>query len=293
MTAERWQEIQAKGGAVCLSNRSKWLITGSDSVRYLNGQVTQDVRQAKGNKAVYACVTDAKGRICGDVFVRQAEDGGGLLLDAEECLREALGARLERYLVADDAEITDVTDDWALWHFFGAAGEWDLHGCAAERLGVLGVDVWLKPKELPEVASWLTPDEVEIVRVLRGIPRYPYELNGEVFPPEAGLEARAMDYVKGCYIGQEVLSRIKTTRKMPRELVFWALAEEGEVTPKTELVLPCGRVVGQVTSAVRHPETGRAVGLGYVKLGTVPDDSQLLVGNDLATIARLVPGPSV
>lgn len=102
-----------------------------------------------------------------------------------------------------------------------------------------------------------------------------------------------MDYVKGCYIGQEVLSRIKTTRKMPRELVFWALAEEGEVTPKTELVLPCGRVVGQVTSAVRHPETGRAVGLGYVKLGTVPDDSQLLVGNDLATIARLVPGPSV
>lgn len=292
MTAERWLEIQAQGGSVCLSNRSKWLITGSDRVRYLNGQVTQDVRRAQADKAVYACVTDAKGRICGDVFIRQTPDGSGLLLDAEECLREELGVRLERYLVADDAEITDVTEDWAVFHFFGEAKAGRAQGCEVERLGVPGIDLWLSPKELPAGVSGLTSEEAEIVRVLRGIPRYPNELNSEVFPPEAGLEARAMDYVKGCYIGQEVLSRIKTTRKMPRELVGWALTGQGEVRPGTDLVLPSGRVVGQVTSGVRHPETGRAVGLAYVKLGTVPDDSQLLVGNDLATIQRLVPGLS-
>jgi folate-binding Fe-S cluster repair protein YgfZ len=119
-------------------------------------------------------------------------------------------------------------------------------------------------------------------------------LNGEVFPPEAGLELRAIDYNKGCYIGQEVISRIRASRKMPRELVAWRLNGGGEVGAGAQVVLPGegGRILGGVTSVVVEPETGLAAGLAYVKLGTVPDDSQLLVGNHLATIRRLVPGLS-
>jgi folate-binding protein YgfZ len=298
MTAERWQQIQTQGGSIDLSRRAKWLITGEDRIRYLNGQVTQDVRKAKATSAVYACVTDVKGRLNGDIFIRVTEDGSGLLVDAEEGLREPLGLRLERYVVADDVEITDVTEAWTLVHYFGAAATQE--GCAAERLGVLGCDVWVENGGGTRPAGMdLTTDEVEVLRILKGVARYPHELNSEVFPPEAGLELRAMDYSKGCYIGQEVLSRIRTTRKMPRELVSWALLGDAPVTSGASLsVLAEGagegrRVVGQVTSGVIHPETGRAVGLGYVKLGSVPDDSQLLVGNDLATIKRLVPGLSV
>jgi folate-binding protein YgfZ len=295
MTAERWEAIRREGGAVDLSSRAKWLLEGEDRVRYLNGQVTQDMRKATAMKAVYGCVTDLKGRICGDIFVTVTPDGNGLLVDAEACLRESLGARLERYVVADDVEITDVTDEWSLTHFFfGEARNGVEGGSESERVGVPGRDIWRSPGVKADGgAGLLTDEEVEVLRVLNGVARYPFELNSEAFPPEAALELRAMDYSKGCYIGQEVLSRIRTSRKMPRELVAWKLQGARGVAAGEVLVLPGsdGRVLGRVTSAVIDPATGFPGGLAYVKLGTVPDDSQLLVGNDLATIQRLIPGP--
>lgn len=296
MTPERWKEIQQGGGVVNLSGRSKWLMVGEDRIRFLNGQVTQDVRRASAEKAVYGCVTDAKGRVSGDVFVRKTEDGEGLLLDAEEALREVMMARLDRYIVADNVEIQDVTEDWDLVHFFGEAAQGVEGGIECERFGRVGKDLWLARGESARfVAGILSQGEVEILRVLNGVARYPFELNGEVFPPEAGLEERAIDYSKGCYIGQEVISRIRTSKKMPRELVAWRLNEGGEVAVGVQVVLPeeGGRVLGAVTSSVRDPETGFAAGLAYIKLGTVPDDSRLLVGNHLATIRRLVPGLSL
>lgn len=295
MTQERWQEIGRDGGAVDLSNRAKWLLTGGDRIRYLNGQVTQDIRRATAARSVYACVTDVKGRINGDVFVRLTGDGEGLLLDAEEGLREVLMLRLDRYIVADDVEIADVTDEWDVEHLFGEAAHGVEGGIECERFGVAGRDVWTARGESARGGEgFLSEGEVEVLRVLNGVPRYPFELSGEVFPPEAGLELRAIDYNKGCYIGQEVISRIRTSRKMPRELVAWRLNGGGEVESGAQVVLPGegGRILGAVTSVVIEPETGFAAGLAYVKLGTVPDDSQLLVGNHLATIRRLVPGLS-
>lgn len=293
MTEERWLEIRNEGGVIDLSRRAKWLLTGEDRERYLNGQVTQNVTKATSKKAIYACVTDAKGRVCGDVFVRRTEDGQGLLVDTEEQLRETLILRLNRYIVADDVEIQDVTDDWNLEHRFGADGGGESDGCECERFGVVGRDVWTPRSEVERpVFQALTDDEVEVLRVLNGIARYPNELNDEVFPPEAGVEARAIDYAKGCYIGQEVLSRIRTSRKMPRELVAWRLNSDGVGLRGDTVAVPGdgGRVVGLVTSAVIDPETGRSAGLAFVKLGSVPDDSQLLVGNHFATIRRLVSG---
>jgi folate-binding protein YgfZ len=296
MTKERWEATRQNGGMADLSGRAKWLIAGEDRIRYLNGQVTQDIRRATAEKAVYACVTDVKGRISGDVFVRVTADGQGLLLDAEEGLREVLLLRLDRYIVADDVEIQDVTDDWDVVHYFGDAAEGIEGGSLCERFGMAGRDVWTaRGDSVMSGDGFLSAEELEVLRVLNGVARYPFELNGEVFPPEAGLELRAIDYSKGCYIGQEVISRIRTSRKMPRELVAWRLNGGGEVGAGAQVVLPGegGRILGGVTSVVVEPETGLAAGLAYVKLGTVPDDSQLLVGNHLATIRRLVPGLSL
>jgi folate-binding protein YgfZ len=294
MTESRWKQVLTQGGVVDLSARAKWLLTGADRVRYLNGQVTQDVRRARADRAVYACVTDLKGRICGDIFVRVAEDGEGLLLDAEGDLREALGVRLERYIVADDAVLEDVTDEWQLWHFFGpATAQVTGASVVAERFGDEGRDVWVPATAKTGVAGELilTGEEVEVLRVVRGVPKHPQELNLDHFPPEAGLEIRAMDYGKGCYIGQEVLSRMRTTRKMPRELVRWVAEVGVEVEPGTPLMRPGAGVekaAGEVTSVVVHPETGKTCGLAYVKQGTVPDDSRLLVGEVMANIEILL-----
>lgn len=263
MTADLFQQITAHGVAVNLSSRAKFRLTGSDRVRYLNGQVTNDVRRVKADATLYACVTDAKGRIVGDVFVHAMEDT--LLLDAEPGLRETLGMRLERYIVADDVELTDVTEEWQLWHVFGTSDY--SNGMRSNRFGVEGVDLWLPAGSAPPTFGSLpilNEADLETWRILQKVPRWPHELNAETFPPEAGLETRAMDFTKGCYIGQEILSRIKTTGKMPRELV--AFESETPVNAGDEIL--ADKPVGTVTSVATHPETGKTAGLAMVRQGT-------------------------
>lgn len=293
MTIDRWNQIKNIGGWVDLTARAKWQLTGNDRVRYLNGQVTNDVRRATAQAAVYACVTDHKGKIFGDIYVRSTVDCERLLLDAEPVLRESLGARLERYIVADDVECEDVTDGWRLVHAFGAEGGGAMEGgLAVERYGVAGLDFWLRVGEvwngLPELQ--LTDEEVEIWRVVHGIPKFPNELNEEGFPPEAGLEVKAIDYSKGCYIGQEIISRMRTTGKMPRTLVRWHGEEETDGIAVGELIYGLDdaerkKPLGSVTSVARHPESRRICGLAYVKQAAVPLHSRLLVGAGMGSIS--------
>ena len=235
-------------------------------MRYLNGQVTNNVLRASSVETVYACVTDVKGRISGDVFIHSAADT--LLLDAAIELREPLALRLDRYIVADDVELADVTEDWQIWHAFGGddTSETPAGALNSNRFGKGGFDFWL-PTSAPypsfESKPVLSGPEAETWRILQKVPRWPNELNTDTFPPEAGLMDRAMDFTKGCYIGQEVLSRIKTTGKMPREMI--AFASDGDVNVGDEIY--ADKVVGKVTSAARHPVTGQTIGLGMVRQG--------------------------
>jgi folate-binding protein YgfZ len=301
MTPELFREIEEKGGCVDLSARAKFQLTGEDRVRYLNGQVTNDVKKATDDSAMRACVTNAKGRIEAEVFIHAGITGNSLWLDAESGLREALAARLERYIVADDVELGDVTETGVLWHYFGPAAQ-ELrkalvhgHGLplAAHRLGEPGVDVWqagASPAEPPYRhpaidCPVVSPEDWETLRILRGIPRWPNELNLEAFPQEAGLEASAMDFAKGCYIGQEVLSRIKMTGKMPRVLRRFSVQGSGfPVEAGMKLVSEAktdgGKEAGVVTSVARHPLLDRTVGLAYVRQAFGAVDSLLLASED-------------
>ena len=283
MTAELWHRLQAEGGWLNLSDRAKWRLSGPDRVRYMNGQVTQDVRLADPRRALHACVTNAKGRIDGDLFFHAAPDGESLLIDAPASLRESLGVRLGRYLIADDAELEDVTGEWHLWHRFGSDACEDAGGLAAERLGCPGRDLWMPADDPAPAADPVSAEDAEVLRILRGLPASPHELNGEAFPQEAGLEAKVMSFTKGCYVGQEVLSRIKSSGRMPREIVLWT-AESGNPSPGEALWLADGSRVGVITSCARHPLDGTLHGLGFLRQGTVPPDSQLLVGDAMTSI---------
>lgn len=280
MTADFFQQITTHGAAVNLSSRAKFRLTGADRIRYLNGQVTNDMRQVKPAESLYACVTDVKGRIAADVLVHA--EGDSLLLDAEPDLRETLGMRLERYIVADDVELSDVTEEWQLWHVWGDVGTparmesvhcsnaFPHHSLRSNRFGSTGLDIWLPASATtPTFDSLpiLSEADLEIWRILQKIPRWPHELNAETFPPEAGLEARAMNFTKGCYIGQEVLSRIKTTGKMPREMI----AFESNVAVNAGDELWIDKAVGKVTSVTKHPATGQTIGLAMIRQGSAPD----------------------
>jgi tRNA-modifying protein YgfZ len=244
-----------------LSARAKFKLTGADRVRYLNGQVTNDIRTATAERAIYACVTDAKGRIVGDIHVHARDEA--LFIDAEPGLRDTLAARLERYIVSDDAELHDVTDDFDLWFSTNA------EGVANERYGRIGSDLWLAKGRPAPSGSLISSEDAEVMRVLAGVPQWPNELGNEVFPQEAGLEARAMSYTKGCYIGQEILSRIKTTGKMPRTMIRWT----STATPQVgDLIVGHG----PITSAVTAPTTGQLVGLAFIKQNAATRDAYTL-----------------
>ncbi len=294
MTAELFQQITTHGAAVNLSSRAKFRLTGADRTRYLNGQVTNDMRRAKPEATLYACVTDVKGRIAADIFVHAQADS--LLLDAEPDLREPLGMRLERYIVADDVELTDVTEEWQLWHVWSDAGtpaciestlrehEPPHQFLHSTRFGLPGIDLWLPasaPTPIFDSRPLLTEADLETWRILQKIPRWPHELNAETFPPEAGLERSAMDFAKGCYIGQEVLSRIKTTGKMPREMI--AFESDTAVNAGDELWHE--KIVGKVTSVTQHPTTGMTIGLAMIRQGT-PQDG-LRVGSSAGPLLTL------
>jgi folate-binding protein YgfZ len=301
MTADRFHTIEERGGCVELSARAKFRLTGADRVRYLNGQVTNDVRKATEENALRACVTNAKGRVEADLFIHVSPTGNSLWLDTESGLREALAARLERYIVADDVTLADVTETGALWHYFGPAArelrKVMVHGhglaLASNRIVEPGVDVWqagAEPRGTPYShpaldCPILALEEWETLRICRGIPRWPHELNTEAFPQEAGLESEVMDFSKGCYIGQEVLSRIKTTGKMPRRLVRFAVDRARlPVEAGMKLVAngedSAGKEAGVVTSVARHPQLDQWVGLAYVRQAFEAADSLLLASGD-------------
>jgi tRNA-modifying protein YgfZ len=291
MTAETFQRVTSQGAWVDLSDRAKFLLTGADRVRYLNGQITNDVRKVKPDETLQGCVTNAKGRMEALVFVHSLSNDTGLLLDASPDLQEPLAARLEKYIVADDVELIDVTADWRLWHVFGEAAERvTLPGAIkSSRFGRPGLDLWVGAGESGDWSSEaLSTDDAESWRILQGIPAWPQELNAEVFPPEAGLETSAMDFHKGCYIGQEVLSRIKTTGKMPRRLVRFRV-------PRTDFQVGIGqklffknetelKEVGHLTSVTRHPVLDLPMGLAYVRHGVETTDSLLLAPADPPTM---------
>ncbi len=258
-------------GWVDLSSRTKILLTGADRLRYLNGQVTNDVSRATPDQPVYALVTNAKGKIEADVFIAPHPEREALLVDAPSSLREPLAARLDRYIVADDVALEDVTEAFGLFHHFGsdppevAAPAWVR---STQRYGLTGWDVLIPAG--PQTPAWQLVDAaaLETWRIAAAIPDWDAELSLGVFPQEARLENRAVDFAKGCYIGQEVVSRIRSAGKVNR-----LLCSLHADLPDREAPLPApgsplfdgDREAGFLTSVARSPEGDRMEALGYVK----------------------------
>jgi folate-binding protein YgfZ len=243
---------------------------GPDAVRFLNGQLTQDVRLLTGGKiSLPSCVTDAKGRLQFRVWLTEAGEGT-LWVEGPADRAEELEARLTRYLIADEVEVADLTGKWALVHFTGTAPSAPdgVMVRANARFGVPGTDWWLPAgAETPDLHEFpaLCGDELEAFRIANGVPLWGRELTEGQLPPEAGLDVTDVSYQKGCYIGQEVISRIKSAGKVNKRLVRMEIA--GALYAGARLVDAEGGDAGTITSvsAVRTGECRAA--LGYLKRG--------------------------
>ena len=240
---------------------------GPDAVRFLNGQLTQDVRRVAGGKiSLPSCVTDAKGRLQFRVTVTETGDGtlwiAGLAGRAED-----LEARLTRYLIADDVEFGDLSGKYELHHFTGLMQESPSGVVAREsdRFGLAGTDWWIpvgQTVEFPAGVELLEGDALEALRISNGVLAWGIELLEGMLPPEALLEETDISYHKGCYIGQEVISRIKSAGKVNRRLTRFVFDADVPVVPG-----PLENAAGEVTSVSPLAADGVRHALGYVKRG--------------------------
>ena len=271
------------------AERAKFKVTGEDRLRFLNGQITNDLTGLRPGNTLYACALTAKGKLCGDFFVTSTAEA--FYIDAALVLQASLLARLERYIVADDVAIDDVTNEFGLFHFLIPKLEeharsnleaalavfrksFAIFESASNRFAISGIDLWYPLSEKSLILERLgvkpcAPDEAENLRIERGIAAWGSELTEDVLPHEAGLQDRAINYTKGCYLGQEIISRIRSIGHVNRCLrglvpVGDLLLERGD-----KLIQGAQSVkqVGSITSVGRSEKSGRRIALGYVKRG--------------------------
>lgn len=240
---------------------------GPDAVRFLNGQLTQDVRRVVGNgTSLPSCVTDAKGKLQYRINLTESKKAS-LWVECPQSQADGLETRLTRYLIADDVEVTNLTGEFILWHVIGANGEipGGVFVRKSSRYGVPGEDWWISARSetrLPDGLVFLTDDELEVLRIFNGIPAWGLELTQGMLPPEALLDTTDISYNKGCYIGQEVISRIKSAGKVNRYLTRFEFDGNIPVIPG-----PLENGAGEITSVSPLLENGVRRALGYIKRG--------------------------
>ena len=257
-----------------LSSRVKLRVTGRDCVRFLNGQITNDIRKATETAAAEACVLNAKGKMEAHLYLHAR--GDSFIIDADPTLASVLQTRLERYVIADDVQIEDVTSQFSLFHIIGGAVPNVVSQgriISANRLDDSGTDIWCEAHQCNEMVRELIRQFrycdngcAEQLRIERGIPRWGRELTPEIIPVEANLEQRCIDYEKGCYIGQETISRMKMSGQRNKQLCGLVSKRGGHLVPETRLLAGQEpKDAGWITSVTQSG--GREIALGYVKRG--------------------------
>ena len=269
-----------------LSARVKLRVTGGDAFRFLNGQITNNLAKASESVAIQASVLTAKGKLCAHLFLSK-ENEGTFLLDADAELREDLPVRLDRYIIADDVQIEDVTDNFSIFHFLAESPPTlssSMRTIAARRFGSAGWDVWSPVEQASEIRRQSAEDFdlcdeacAEVRRIEQGIPRWGRELTGEIIPIEANLEESSIDYGKGCYIGQEVVSRMKMSGQRNKSLCGLVSLSGASLQPGARLTSEADpeRDAGWITSATKSARLEKEIALGYVKRGFNADRTEL------------------
>lgn len=245
----------AKEGAwVHWEDRAVFSLSGPDRVRYLNGQVSNNVSQDLSNKTIAACLCSLKGKVDALVFITEREDK--LFIDGELRQREFLAERLDRYLIADDCELEDITGEWTLFHRLHQTQE----SRSSQRLGIQGEDLWLPRGDNP---GWpenleMTRSEFELLKIRSLYPESDKVITGNEFPSELGLDRWAVDFHKGCYLGQEIVSRIESVGRTKRELVCFSADEalsEGQKVFQDSFEI-------EIRQGIRDEQAERFYGLG-------------------------------
>jgi folate-binding protein YgfZ len=305
-----------------LGFRARISLAGSDRVRWMNGMVTNNIRDLAAGRGVYAFLLNPQGRILGDMLV--FNEGETLTVETDRSQVEKILATFDHYIIMDDVEVANISENWTAVGVAGPKARTVLNAVGIEVPGmeplqthaarcncdcdcvqctvVRGEDaqyesyeIWLAPKDV--FATWralvsagATPvgsEALEIQRIVAGVPLYGVDIRERDLPQETE-QMRALNFNKGCYVGQEIVERIRSRGNVHRKFTGFVLEGSAEIATDAKIVSG-EKEVGEITSValVRLPLGERKLALGYIRREVGVPGREVMIGGAKANVVQL------
>ncbi|MEE9325016.1 MAG: aminomethyltransferase family protein [Dehalococcoidia bacterium] len=296
------REYEAAKKSVALMDRSyvgRIKVQGQDSLDLLNRLTTNSLMELKPGMGTSTVLTSNKGRVLEHLIVYARDDSLLLLVSPQN--RQKAMEWIDRYIFTEDVTLSDITEETGMLSLFGPRSAEALKGlsgqdiqgllmhhctklsvegiqtlaCRAENIAGLGFNLIMDAPQLEKAWEFFLSkgegygikpmgrEAYEILRIEGGIPEYGKELSEDINPLEARLDS-SISFTKGCYVGQEVVARLNTYKKVQKYLV--GIQFDADSSPQAgEKLRIEGDEVGYLTSVACPPNGSKVIALGYVR----------------------------
>jgi folate-binding protein YgfZ len=297
-----------------LSHRGLIEAAGEDRARLLHAMTTNHVEQMQPGDLCYAFFLNAQGRILADAHLLCLENS--FWIDTEPERGEFLLGHLDRFIIADDVALADLTGTRAVFAVEGAKAADVLTGigvamppgpgkwiswrnwllAAATVTGSTGFRIYAPSEDRQAIRQVLRdagvaeaePEAVEAIRIENAQPRYGDDISDAHIPHETRL-LKALHFSKGCYLGQEIVERVRSRGHVNRVLAQM-LIDLVQPPAKGEKVIAGGTEIGEITSAAWSPALEKVVALGYVRAERLASNAALEIAGHPARFGAAAPG---
>ena len=317
-----FEALRSGCGVYDLGFRAKISLTGGDRVRWLNGMVTNNIRDLAADHGVYAFLLNPQGRILGDLYAYNR--GESITVDTDRAQAEKILATFDHYIIMDDVEVTDLREQLTALGIAGPKSREVLRtagiaipetqpleavtpqcDCQCDCLQctvVRGEDalhesyeIWIAPQDVRKLwdallaagAAPVGSEALELQRIVSGNPRYGVDIRERDLPQETE-QARALNFNKGCYVGQEIVERIRSRGAVHRKFVGF-LADGAVPIAAGAKIVAGEKEVGEVTSAASLQLAGgeKTVALGYIRREVGVPGREVMIGSANAIVVQL------
>ncbi len=314
---DEFAALRSTCGVYELPQRVKIRLTGSDRVRWLNGMVTNNIRDLVQNHGVYAFLLNPQGHILADLVAFHR--GETLLVESDQAQLAKILATFDHYIIMDDVEVADVSDGLATIGVAGphsgavlaAAGiqlapmqplevadvtwrEVPISVVRGEFDDLPSFEIWIAPEHAARLrealqkagAALVGQDALELYRVALGIPVYGKDIRERDLPQETEQQ-RALNFSKGCYVGQEIVERIRSRGNVHRK--FTGFKIDGPAPTIGTKIQWQSKEVGEITSSavIPVPAGEQSVALGYLRRELAGPGKELDIAGSRVTVCEL------
>ncbi len=314
---DEFSALRSTCGVFHRTDQVKLRLTGTDRVRWLNGMITNNIRDLAPQHGVYGFLLNPQGHILGDLTAYNQSDA--IVVSTAASQLEKILATFDHYIIMDDVEVANITDQIAS---VGVAGPKCKAVLKATGFGIPSLqslqmteiswqgsqvtlirgehdkypsfELWVAPDRVPALLSALQAsgavpagaEALELYRMALGVPRYGQDIRERDLPQETEQQ-RALNFNKGCYIGQEIVERIRSRGNVHRKFTGFKL--NGTPPAPGAKIQSQGKDVGEITSATVIPAPGedQAVALGYIRREFAVPGKEIQLEGATATVADL------